>query len=244
MKIAIADDLKSDRERLLCGVQRWADAHGVPLIPPPAQYESAEALLNTFEKDRFDVIFLDIYMGGMTGMDAARRIREADAKCRIVFTTTSSEFAVDSYEVDSSYYLVKPYSDEKLASAFARCEMAILEAEQSIRVPGLNGEERLMLHRISHAEYERRKIRVTFRDGAHTLIAMRWNDFSAKLLAYPYFCDCMKGMLVNFEAVEKLTQDSFLLTDGTEVPISRLKYKDVRGQFFDWSFSRIRGDLP
>ncbi len=246
MRIAIVDDRAEDRSRLLSGVNRWIEKNGVPLDPPPEIYECAEALLKEFEPGRFDLIFLDIYMDGMTGMDAARKIRETDKTCRIVFTTTSRDYAVDSYEVDSSYYLVKPYDDEKLSAAFARCGGTLLEQERFICVPGLYGEEKLVLHQIAYTEYERRsrRIHVHFKDGTGTWVAMGQNEFSAQLLEHPWFCDCFKGVLVSFEMVEKLTEDSFLLKGGERVPISRLKYKDVRERFFDWSFARVRGEMP
>lgn len=117
MRIAIIDDLLTDLEYLRSNVCRWADEHAVPLIPGPALFENGETFLEQFQKDRYDIIFLDIFMEGMNGMDTARRIRECDDACRLVFTTTSAEYAVDSYEVDSSYYLVKPYSYEKLSLA-------------------------------------------------------------------------------------------------------------------------------
>ena len=70
--------------------------------------------MKNFAKDQYDVIFLDIYMDGMTGMDAARAIREIDRVVRIIFITTSTEFAVDSYEVSAFGYLLKPHSVEKI----------------------------------------------------------------------------------------------------------------------------------
>lgn len=239
MRIAIVDDRAADREELLVGITRWCMENDLPLVPAPAMYESGEALLADFDKNKYDVVFLDIYMDGMTGMDAARRIRELDNDCRLIFTTTSTEFAVDSYEVASSYYLVKPYGYGKLAAAMQRSGAAHLEQGQMIEVCG----ERLLLHRIAWAEYAGRKVRVHFTDGQQEQFGMGWNEFAVPVLAHPYFCDCMKGMLVNFEAVKKLTEDSFLLQSGAAVPISRLKYKEVRQQFFDWSYRKARGGL-
>lgn len=53
-------------------------------------------------------------MAGITGMEVARKIREQDTHCQLIFTTTTGEFAVDSYEVGAAYYLVNAFSYENL----------------------------------------------------------------------------------------------------------------------------------
>ena len=80
-----------------------------------------------------------------------------------------------------------------------------------------------------------------FKDGQELAVSMSQKDFSALLLPYPWFSDCIKGILVNFEDVEKLLEDRFLLKSGVQVPISRLKYKEVREQFLEYSYSMVRG---
>lgn len=112
MRIAIIDDLPVDREHLSADICRWAGEQSLPLAAPPDLFESGEEFLDKFSAGKYDVVFLDIYMDGINGMDTARKIRETDTVCRLIFTTTTSEFAVDSYDVDSSWYLVKPYSYE------------------------------------------------------------------------------------------------------------------------------------
>ncbi len=241
MRIAIADDLASDRDFLCKGVHQWAAENNVPLVPDIAVFESGEALLKEFNENKFDLIILDIYMGGMTGMETAHKIRETDSTCRLIFATTSTEFAVDSYEVDSSYYLVKPYTYEKLAIALNRCGANQLEQGQYIDIPGKHGDEKLLLHSIAYTEYSNRRILVHLKDGNEQLVAMNHGDFSNALLPYSYFCDCMKGILVNFEAVDKLLSDCFLLHGGDQVPISRLKYKEVREKFLDYTYAKARG---
>lgn len=98
MRIAIVDDLSTDSEALRKLLCRWASEQGIPLVPSPVILESGEALLAHFAPNAFDIIFLDIYMTGITGMEVARKIREQDTHCQLIFTTTTGEFAVDSYE--------------------------------------------------------------------------------------------------------------------------------------------------
>lgn len=240
MRIAIVDDLAADQEGLARSIALWAKDHSIPLVPDPALFASGEALLEKFSPGQYDIIFLDIYMDGMDGMETARRIRAVDTDCRLVFITTTAEFAVESYEVGTSWYLVKPYTQEKLSQALERCGASFLEQGQSLWVPGKNRSERLLLHRIAWSEYGNRKICIHFKDGSQTLVRLRQMEFASMLADYPYFCDCMKGILVNFEAVDKLLDHCFLLEDGTKLPISRLKYREVRERFLEFSYNQTR----
>lgn len=240
MRVAIIDDLPEDRRRLSADVSCWVKNQGLPLDAPPDLFGSGEEFLENFSAGKYNVAFLDIYMDGINGMDTARKIRETDTACRLIFTTTTAEFAVESYDVDSSWYLVKPYSYEKLSRALERCSISWQEQNQFLLISGKAGDEKLPLHQIAWTEYVNRKICVHFKNGQETLLSMRLMDFSKMLLPYPCFCDCMKGLIVNFEAVEKLLEDSFLLENGIKLPISRLKYRQVREEFLEYSYARMR----
>lgn len=241
MRVAIIDDLPDDRLRLSADLSQWAAEQRLSLFPAPDLFESGEAFLEEFSAGKYDLAFLDIYMGGMNGMDTARKIRETDTSCRLIFTTTTAEFAVDSYEVDSSWYLVKPYSYEKLSHALARCSASWQEHSQYLLMPGKMGEEKLPLHQVAWTEYVNRKVCVHLKNGQERQFSMRQMDFSKMLLPYPFFCDCMKGLIVNFESVEKLLDDCFLLQNGKTLPISRLKYRQVRELFLEYTYAQARG---
>lgn len=243
MRIAIVDDLTDDLKALECDITRWAQENRIALAPPPALFDSGEAFLEKFQKGLYDIIFLDIYMNGITGMDTARHIRTLDQDCRLIFITSTIEFAVDSYEVDSSYYLVKPYPYEKLCQALMRCSASLLENSQSLLVPVKNGSVRLFLHSISYTECINRKILVHQKDGTELTITVSQKKLAEALLAYPYFCDCYRGILVNLESVSRLLSDGFLLDSGQTIPISRLKYREVREQFLQFSYAVTRGGM-
>lgn len=240
MRIAIVDDLKADAEGLCADIRRWAKKAGIPLAPSPKIFTSGEELLEALPTHSFDIIFLDIYMNGLNGMDTARRIRVLDEKCRLIFTTQTPDFAVESYDVASSYYLLKPYSFEKLSQALDRCNAAALEQTQYIALTDKSGETRLYLHNIVYTEYVNRRVIVHQKDGSQCSVSMRQKDFSAILLQYPYFCDCIKGVLVNLEMVEQLQKNRFLLKNGGFLPISRLKYQAVRERFLEYSYAKVR----
>lgn len=126
MKIAIVDDIKGEAERLSGLVARYLSTHGL-FCDQTDLFASGEAFLEHFEPARYDIIFLDIYMSGMTGMETARRIREQDTNCSLLFVTTSPDFAIDSYDVNATYYLLKPVNEAQVTRALDRCNMDRIE---------------------------------------------------------------------------------------------------------------------
>lgn len=243
MRIAVVEDLDNDFNVIEKFITEWAGEHQIPLVPAPMRFTCGEEFLASFSAGKFDLIFLDIYMADMNDMETARWIRKSDASCQVIFTTTSTDFAVQSYEVGASGYLVKPYTKDRFIQTMNRCRVESLEHTQSIMVPGAGGKVRLFLHQITYTEYQRRYALVHLQNGDSIKIMMRDADFSDLLLEYPYFCSCIRGILVNFEFVASLSGSSFRLTDGTSVPISRSKYEEVKEQFFSFSFARTRGGL-
>lgn len=243
MRIAVVDDMPADREQLAADIACWIRERGLPLEEEPVLLDSGEALLEEFVPGQYSVIFLDIYMNGISGMETARRIRALDAACQLIFVTTSPDFAVESYEFAAAWYLVKPYSREALARALERCGMARLEQERFVELPGPGGPQRLLLHHIAWTEYENRHVRVHFKDGREAQVLLSQGRLSELLLRDSFFCDCMKGILVNLEAVDKLLPDCFLLKTGQSIPISRLKYREIRDRFFAYSYERTRKEM-
>ena len=104
MRIAIVDDDAQMRTRLRdCLNDLLGNSAGIAAFP------SGEDFLAGWEAGRFDVILLDIFMESLTGMDVARKIRETDGQVKLVFCTTSNEFASESYEVNACYYLLSRF---------------------------------------------------------------------------------------------------------------------------------------
>ena len=80
-------------------------------------FTNATDLLETIPVHHFDLLLLDILMPGITGMDAAREIRQTNSTIPIIFLTSSSEYAVESYRVNAADYLLKPLDADKLFSS-------------------------------------------------------------------------------------------------------------------------------
>lgn len=77
-------------------------------------FENAVDLLASIEHQNYDLLFLDVLMPGLNGLQAAREIRQKNDRIKIVFLTSSPEYAVESYSVQATNYLLKPATEERL----------------------------------------------------------------------------------------------------------------------------------
>ena len=115
MRIAIVDDLKTERALLKERLSQQLALRGVEA--DILGFESGEAFLAAEKERRFSAAFLDIYMEGLSGMDAAKELRKTDTDCLLIFTTTSTDHALEGFQVRALHYLVKPFSEDACKTA-------------------------------------------------------------------------------------------------------------------------------
>ena len=97
MRIAIVDDLAGDRALLRERLERQLQRRSVQA--DLLEFESGEAFLAAEREQRFTAAFLDVYMTGMSGVDAAKELRTFDTDCLLIFTTTSTDHALEGFQV-------------------------------------------------------------------------------------------------------------------------------------------------
>lgn len=80
------------------------------------EYENGEIFLTAAKERPFTAAFLDIYMNGADGMETARALRQTDTDCLLIFTTTSTDHALEGFQVRALHYLVKSYTEGEISS--------------------------------------------------------------------------------------------------------------------------------
>lgn len=232
MKIAIVDDDRqlSDRlmeymDALLAGSCEWL------------HYPSGEAFLAAWTPGMCDRVILDIFMGGVTGMDVAREIRRSDREVKLVFCTTSNEFASESYEVNACYYLHKPLEKGRVKAMLDRIDLAQLEQARTVQLPDGTA---AVLRDIVYADSAAHYVTLHCRRGKSIRVQASLGDVERLLCAYPYFFSPSKGLIVNFYEVAAQGADTFLMSDGSPIPISRRKAKEATEVYSSFRFEQLR----
>ncbi len=229
MRIAVVDD---DPHEASC-LRDFLSAHTVEGTSID-MFASGEAFLESWQAHAFDLILLDIFMGELSGIDVARKIRHIDQDVCLVFCTTSNEFASESYDVNAGYYLRKPITEDKIAGMLHKLD---LDRLLTINLPDGH---RLLLRDILYIVCAGHNLTIYCRNSHELTLRMTQRHMLDLLGGNPDFISCSKGILVNIRAVTHLSEDGFLLSDGSLVPISRRKMKEMKEVYTDFLFQQLR----
>jgi len=227
VRIAIVDDDPGQLERLSRMLSEKLEALGDTGFRIRT-FPSGEAFLEDWTAGMYDVILLDIFMDKLLGIDVAHRIRQQDREVRLVFCTSSNEFASESYEVNACYYMTKPFSEKSVAAMLSRLDMESLERISTITLP--DG-QRVVERNILYTDYSNHVITIHCKNGSNIRCRCKQSELEELLCAKPFFCSCCKGMIVNFHEVRAIGSDTLTLTDGQTVPISRRRAKEVQDAY-------------
>lgn len=231
MKIALVDDRPEEIKRLLDIVSRALPQTNIDTFP------SGEAFLEKWTAGAYDLILLDIFMDRLLGVEVARKIRAVDRDVRLVFCTTSNEFACESYEIGVNYYLQKPVSDTSFGKMLEMIHLSQYEMSRFIRLP--DG-QRVILRNIVFSEYHNHVITIHCKQEETLQTRMSQTDWEQLLSNHTYFYSCSKGIVVNFHEVDKQEDGMFCMNDGSMLPISRRKSKDALEAFAQFRFEKMR----
>lgn len=224
LKIAICDDEKILREQLQ---KLLMNQDAVSKIDSIDAYETGSALLAA--KRRYDIIFLDIQMEGMNGIETARALRERKDDAVLIFVTGLKDYVFEAFDVSAFHYLLKPLREEKFAEVFER---AVSEAEKTEQKK--DGQEQLFIRRkgrcirldkaqILYVESRQRKVLIhTARESVEVYATM--NGLEREL--GEQFYRCHRGYLVNLSCITAYTGDTITLCNGEDIYLAREKYQE------------------
>lgn len=233
VNIAVCDDSSLDRKLITDLLKDYFSGKSVSY--DVIEYENADALIYEIEDGKFfDIVFLDIYMDGMLGMDAARRMREIGYENDIIFLTASSDYAVDSYDVKASGYLLKPHSFEKLKMVMDRIVKSF--DEDVYPVKHRSSIIRVPLNDITFVESINSKCIVHTVGGKEYPVYKRLGDIEQELND-SRFLRCHRSFLVNMNYIVGVDKQ-FELSTGEIVLIRQKSLKDIKEQYFKYTGER------
>lgn len=201
-------------------------------------FHSPLDLLSAIERGvRFDVLFLDVLMPGETGIDAATEIRNYDKNVKIIFLTSSTDFAVHSYTVGAYFYQLKPIGEESLFrlmdSVLAACEK---EHSNSLILRCKSGITRIKVEHLEYCEVIHRTLFIHLTNGKILESIGSMDELSHQLASFGCFLRPHRSYLINLDYVQNLSYRAITMSCLTEIPIPRGKYNEIKNAFLEYAF--------
>lgn len=241
MKICICDDSASDRAIL----RQYFEAYALKyqLDYTMTEYESAEALLAHIGNNPAGfptLLFMDIYMNRITGMEAAKSLYDMGFSGNIIFTTSSPEYAVESYKVDAAGYLLKPYRQEDFDHALDRCRAKWEEHLKYITVVSDRLSVNIFLKNIYYIETGKDHCCLIHTTGGITRTASPMNDLEKQLANEPAFLRCYRSYIVNLNMVAHMDDNQLIMKNGDAVMITMRNKAKIKKEIADYFWSQTR----
>ena len=240
LHIAVVDDRKSDRNRIAEDIQSWALRARVSLASM-RQFASGEEFLAAFSPGEWDIVFLDILMDQLNGIQTAERIRELDMDVLLIFLTSSQEFAFDAFPVHPFDYLIKPHSKERIFSLLTEAMRMIAHEEPEITVRSARTSVSVQLRSISAVVSQGHNVEIVRTDGTSIVGNSTFTEVSEQLQADPRFLLVNRGVLINMDQVSTLMNDAFVMKDGSQYALRVRGRAQVVSDFSRYQLSRMRG---
>ncbi len=223
MRIAVCDDDRAIREELFRLIKKQVPEADI------VEYQSGEEMINAAAD--FDISFLDIEMGKVSGMDIARRIREQEESSTqrsiIIFVTGYREYMEAAFDVNAFHFLIKPIDTEKFSEVFSRAwkeaSSSLGQTKKYIMVKCSGTQKKLLLKDIYYIESGNKK--VIFHTTGGTLEVYGKMEALENGLGSTFY-RCHRCYLVNMEKISAYSADHIQVVNGDNLILARKKYSD------------------
>lgn len=232
--IAVCEDNNAEQQHLRSILEK--SDHPVEI----KVYSSGEDLLGEYKPGSFDLILMDIYLSGLSGIKTITELRKIDEQVMVAFTTSSLDHTLESYRLEALKYIEKPVKEkavqELLDLARIRKEnkprLTLKKAGQNITVP---------LELIMYAEQNSHALFLFLSTGEVINILERLDHIEEQFSGDAFF-RCHKSFLVNFAFVEKLDIELriFRMKEGNTVHIRRESMAKAKKSFENYLFNHSR----
>ena len=199
-------------------------------------YTGREALDIVRSQD-IQLVLLDIMMPFINGMDAAKEIRGKNTTSKIIFLTSSPEFAIESYDVEAAGYLLKPVNEARLFALLNKCLNEANRPMDSITLHTISGYQNVYLHNIEYLEAQNKKVIIALNDGSRLETASTLSFYEKQLTIDKGFFKCHRSYIVYMPAIDHFNNNEIITKTGVKLSIARGLGKMLQDTYFTYMFS-------
>ena len=227
MRIAVCDD----EERFQAQIRDLIEKIYNSLDVIVDVFSDGKKLLERYDANPYDVLFLDIEMPSMDGITLAKKLRERSENVFLVFLTSHVEYALEGYEVNALRYLTKPIREDKLREVL-KYVMEKNSGKRQLMIKSEGEELRLNVSDILYFEAQNQYVMIYEKKGAH-LVRANMADFEEELKDDGFF-RIHRGYLISLSKVRKIAKSDVIMENDVALPVSRNNIKPLKEALYSF----------
>ncbi len=238
----VVGDTLSDVFRLKSFAESWfaASEHKLTRI---TTFTSGEEMLKTFEPKMFQIVFMDIIMGSINGVETAKILRDNDTEILIVFTTTSREYAFDAFPVHPFDYVLKPYSKKDVSKVLDEALHFLTAKDPTITIKATRSEYTIPLRLISSVISNNHTVEIRLTDGRIISSTMTFRQAEKLFTGDSRFLLCNRGIIVNMSEISAQENGVFIMKNGERYPIRVTGQSKIKAAFSQYLITNMRARI-
>jgi DNA-binding LytR/AlgR family response regulator len=228
MRIAICDDNIADLSNMVSIINDYKEQRCDKYKIEYTAFQTAIDFIAALESgQKYDLALLDIIMPRLSGMAAAKEIRQFNQDMKIIFSTSSPEFAVESYTVGAYYYALKPIWKDKLFLLLDKVFSEIKSKSGLLRIP---------IKKLEFAEVITRSIFYHLTDGSVIEAIGSMTELEKDLSSYSCFVKPHRSYIINMDHIDIVGQKEIKMKSAAVVPLAKANYPLVKEAYIAYSF--------
>lgn len=231
-KIALVDDEFESAEQLSRCIEAYGQASGAQFHI--TRFKSGTSFLENYSA-QYDIVFMDVDMPHMSGLEAAGRLREMDGAVVLVFVTFLAKYAIRGYKYDALDYVVKPINVPAFRITMDRAlQRCARKKRETVMLPSAQGDILIDLDCLHYVEITNHDI--TYHTSKGDFGAYGTMRSIEKLLPPKRFFKCNRCYLVNLRAVTRIQGNTVFLGE-TQLEISRPRKQEFLAALHEYHIS-------
>ena len=226
LQIAVVDDIQQDIDIVKNMAKQYFSENSI-FQPVITEYLNADDFLKDYTKDFFKIVFVDICIGEVNGIQLSQRLRRNDKDIIIIFISTTTEFVFQTFRAVPHGYLCKPYSFEEFSETMDRVveKVSYQPHELTVKIP--RNEEKIYAENIMTVITDDHYLNIKMITGQAIRSISTYSEIAEKLLPLENFVECNRGIIINVNYVVSFKGCDVAMQDGKVYPVRRQDRKKL-----------------